>query len=113
MARNKKRRSQGKGSHSGGSRIPGPPPGIPMDVLLEQGVSSPITVVGERGDVTATSSVAPLLLTVPEVCTLLNVSRMTVHRMEKSGELPGRVKLGGQVRYHREMIEDWLKNKVQ
>jgi excisionase family DNA binding protein len=57
--------------------------------------------------------VAPLLLTVAEVCALLNVSRMTVHRLEKSGTLPGKVKLGGQIRYHREIIEKWILEQVE
>ncbi len=55
----------------------------------------------------------PLLLTVAELCELLHVSRMTLHRLEKSGELPGRVKLGGQVRYHREIIEKWLLERIE
>jgi excisionase family DNA binding protein len=54
------------------------------------------------------STVEPLLLTIGDVCALLNVSRSTVLRLEKSSGLPGRVKIGGQVRYHREIIEKWL-----
>jgi excisionase family DNA binding protein len=51
---------------------------------------------------------APLLLTISDLCGLLNVSRSTVNRLDKSGELPGRLQLGGQVRYHREVVETWL-----
>lgn len=55
----------------------------------------------------------PLLLTVSQVCDLLGgISRSTLVRMEKSGKLPGRVQLGGSVRYHRETIEAWLKEIV-
>jgi len=54
-----------------------------------------------------------LLLTVPEVCMLLNVSRSTVSRMEKSGSLPGRLLLGGSVRYHRDSITNWLYDQVK
>jgi excisionase family DNA binding protein len=54
----------------------------------------------------------PLLLTIADVCALLNVSRSTIDRLDKSGKLPGRVKLGGQVRYHRETLEQWLKQQV-
>jgi excisionase family DNA binding protein len=49
-----------------------------------------------------------LLLSCSEVCSLLKISRSTLDRLEKAGSLPGRVKLGGQVRYHRQVIEDWL-----
>jgi len=56
---------------------------------------------------------APLLVTVPQLCQLLNVSRSTLYRMEQAGVLPGRVKLGGQVRYHLETVQDWLRSLVQ
>lgn len=54
-----------------------------------------------------------LLLTVPQVCKLLNVSRSTVDRMAERGEIPGRMKLGGQVRYHRPTLQTWLEKKAQ
>jgi excisionase family DNA binding protein len=54
------------------------------------------------------SDVLPLLLTCADVCALLNISRSTLFRLEKSGEVPGRVTIGGQVRYHRQVIEEWL-----
>ena len=49
-----------------------------------------------------------LLLTVTDLCALLNLSRSTIVRMEKNGTIPGRLKVGGSVRYHREIIEKWL-----
>jgi excisionase family DNA binding protein len=55
-----------------------------------------------------TSEVLPLLLTLADVCALLNVSRSTVIRLEKAGGLPGRVTVGASVRYHRLVIEEWL-----
>jgi excisionase family DNA binding protein len=67
----------------------------------------------DKMGVAPVSAVAPLLLTVSDLCALLNVSRMTVYRMEKTGELPGKVKLGGQVRYHREIIEKWLLDQTK
>lgn len=54
------------------------------------------------------SDVLPLLLTLADVCALLNVSRSTVIRLEKAGGLPGRVTVGASVRYHRLIIEEWL-----
>jgi len=50
-----------------------------------------------------------VLLTVSDICKLLKVSRSTLIRMEKSGQLPGRLMLGGSVRYHRETIDAWLR----
>lgn len=59
--------------------------------------------------------VAPaILLTVSQVCDLLGgISRSTLVRMEKTGKIPGRVQLGGSVRYHREIIEEWVRSLVK
>lgn len=54
-----------------------------------------------------------LLLTVADLCGLLKISRTTLFRLEKSGEIPGRLSLGGQVRYHRETVENWLRSLVR
>lgn len=80
-----------------------------------QAVETPPVEVEETQPVleVSRSTVAPLLLTIADVCTLLNVSRSTLLRLEKSGALPGRVKLGGQVRYHRQIIEAWLLRQVE
>jgi excisionase family DNA binding protein len=56
-------------------------------------------------------TVSPLLLTCAEVCKLLSVSRSTLDRLGET--VPGRVKLGGQVRYHRETLENWLLDQVR
>jgi excisionase family DNA binding protein len=50
----------------------------------------------------------PWLLTVAQVCQLLNLSRSTVDRLAKRGELPGRLKLGGQVRYDAGTLRTWI-----
>lgn len=57
--------------------------------------------------VIATES-SSILLSVTEICALLKISRATLIRMDKAGKLPGRIKLGGSVRFHRETIENWL-----
>lgn len=55
-----------------------------------------------------------LLLTTRQVCDLLGgISRSTLVRMEKTGKIPGRVQLGGSVRYHREIIEEWVRSLVR
>jgi len=74
-----------------------------------QVVTAPIKKTTSSAQV---STVAPLLLTLADLCALLNVSRSTVYRLDASGDLPGKVKLGGQVRYHKEVIEKWLLEKV-
>lgn len=53
-----------------------------------------------------------VLLSVKEMCTLLKISRATLVRMDKAGKIPGRIKLGGSVRFHRETIENWIRGMV-
>lgn len=83
-------------------------------VVVKQGVAPPLPAekVQPARNVPA-STVEPLLLTIGDVSVLLNVSRSTLLRLEKSGGLPGRVKIGGQVRYHREIIEKWILAQVK
>ncbi len=52
----------------------------------------------------------PVLLSVADLCKMLKVSRSTLIRMEKSGLVPGRLVLGGSVRYHLETIRNWLQD---
>jgi len=61
-----------------------------------------------------TRPVAPnsLLLSVAEMCALLCISRATLIRMDNAGKIPGKIKLGGSVRFHRETVEAWLKNLI-
>jgi len=53
-----------------------------------------------------------VLLSVVETCALLKISRATLVRMDKSGLLPGRIKMGGSVRFHRETIIKWLESLI-
>lgn len=53
-----------------------------------------------------------ILLSVTEMCTLLKISRATLVRMDKSGKLPGRIKMGGSVRFHRETVDTWLQSLI-
>jgi excisionase family DNA binding protein len=46
------------------------------------------------------------------MCTLLRISRATLVRLDKGGKVPGRIKLGGSVRFHRETVESWLKGLI-
>ncbi len=79
--------------------------------VVAQPVAESVPVVSpppERKAKERGPDILPLLLTVSQVCALLNISRSTLFRLEKLGEIPGRVTIGGQVRYHRQVIEDWL-----
>jgi predicted DNA-binding transcriptional regulator AlpA len=51
-----------------------------------------------------------LLITQADLCALLKISRSTLARMEKQipSPVPGRVIIGGSVRYHRHVIESWI-----
>ena len=101
MSRHKKKKPQARPRPS----IDHDSRSVPMEVLLEQGPDyPPASAFGDE----AGPTVVPLLLTVTEVCALLKISRSTLIRLENAGTLPGRVKLGGQVRYHREVVEKWL-----
>ena len=68
--------------------------------------SRPLPAAHSSQAVLHTNSV---LLTVSDICKLLKISRSTLIRMERSSQLPGRMMLGGSVRYHRETIDAWLR----
>lgn len=76
--------------------------------VAESAAPSPERKAKEKGP-----EILPLLLTVSQVCALLNISRSTLFRLEKSGGIPGRVTLGGQVRYHRQVIEEWFMEQAK
>ena len=44
-----------------------------------------------------------------DLCEMLRISRTTLHRMDKRGEIPGRITLGSRtVRYWKPAVDDWL-----
>jgi predicted DNA-binding transcriptional regulator AlpA len=90
-------------------RITGQHPGV---VKQGEALTHPPEKVQPATKVPA-STVEPLLLSIADVCALLNVSRSTLLRLEKVSGLPGRVKLGGQIRYHRGIIEKWLLEQIK
>ncbi len=53
-----------------------------------------------------------ILLSVNEMCKLLKISRATLVRFDKSGKLPGRIKMGGSVRFHRKTVDNWLQSLI-
>ncbi len=44
------------------------------------------------------------LLTIPQLCRYLSISRATLYRLD----LPGRLKVGNQVRFHKPTIDQWI-----
>lgn len=58
----------------------------------------------------------PLLFTQQDLCDLMQISRSTLARIEKrllliGGAIPGRVLVGGSVRYQREAVHGWLSGR--
>ena len=53
-----------------------------------------------------------IVLSVAEMCKLLKISRATLVRMDKAGQIPGRMKIGGSVRFHRPTIDSWLQSLI-
>lgn len=74
--------------------------------------TAPNTSTAKKPRETPAGKATDVLLSVKEMCGLLKVSRATLVRMDKSGQLPGRIKLGGSVRFHRETVESWLHSLI-
>lgn len=51
--------------------------------------------------------------TLKEMCELLGVSRSTLDRMAQKKLIPGRVKIGGQIRYHKASVSRWITDQVR
>ncbi len=51
--------------------------------------------------------------TIGEMRELLRVSRSTLDRMAKKNEIPGRIKVGGQIRYHKPTVSRWIAEQVR
>ncbi len=51
-----------------------------------------------------TDAIAQTLLTIPQLCHYLSISRATLYRLE----LPGRLKVGSQIRFHKPTIDQWI-----
>jgi len=100
MARNKKRTKPQNQGRVKTNPVQTPSEGaetasLPCAVIVDQ----PVAVL------TAQTS---LVLTVADVCKLLKISRSTLLR----ANIPGKMKVGGSVRYHRGVLETWLKEKA-
>ena len=53
-----------------------------------------------------------LLLTVQEAAKALNISRTTLYQMLGTGEIPGKVRIGRQIRVSVEALRAWISQKV-
>lgn len=85
------------------------PPRIAPDASepIDPPSGSPETETRQNGS-TAISEAGALVYTVPELAEALRVSRSTIDRLK----LPGRVRIGGQVRYLRSAIVAWLESQA-
>jgi excisionase family DNA binding protein len=51
------------------------------------------------------------VMTIIEVSDYLRIPTSTIYKLSREGALPGQ-KLGKQWRYHKDVIDDWLKGKL-
>ncbi|HPF40816.1 MAG TPA: helix-turn-helix domain-containing protein [Phycisphaerae bacterium] len=51
----------------------------------------------------------PIIMSAVEVARMLRISRRKVQLMAQAGEIPHR-RIGKLLRFHRESVENWLKN---
>ena len=52
------------------------------------------------------------ILTVKQLAAYLNMASVTIYRLAARGELPG-TKVGGQWRFHKQAIDEWLSRKPE
>jgi excisionase family DNA binding protein len=53
------------------------------------------------------------LLTVEELADLMRLKLGTVYKLSREGSIPGRVKLGGAVRFRESAIKRWIEKSEQ
>lgn len=74
--------------------------------------ASPLQPPAPKARKTPSPESGDVLLSVAEMCALLKISRATLIRLDKSGRIPGRIKLGGSVRFHRATVDSWLQSLI-
>lgn len=85
---------------------------VPVSRKAKNAIAEPISQPAPKAARKASTETRSILLSVVEMCDLLKISRATLNRMDKSGLIPGRIKLGGSVRFHRETVETWLQSMI-
>jgi excisionase family DNA binding protein len=67
---------------------------------------------GSMWDIVTGETMEPIsnILTVRQLATYLNMASVTIYRLAARGELPG-TKVGGQWRFHKQAIDEWLSRK--
>jgi len=53
----------------------------------------------------------PIVMTLSEVSEYLRIPVSTIYKLSREGTLPAK-KIGRNWRYHKDVIEDWLKGKT-
>lgn len=73
------------------------------------GVPTPISSLLTPPDVSCcVEAPLPVLVTTDELCKLLSLSRSSVERAVRGCQIPGRVVIGRQVRFHLPTVSAWL-----
>jgi excisionase family DNA binding protein len=57
-------------------------------------------------------TIESLFYTAEEMCKVLGLSRATLDRMTKRKAIPGKVKMGQAVKYHKSTIHRWINEQV-
>lgn len=84
--------------------VPNPRPSEVKPAVKESTNGTPTS----RKDTATAAASAALVYTVKELAHALSVSRATIDRLDAQGKLPGRIKIGQQVRYVRYVVQHWL-----
>jgi len=77
---------------------------MPRQTVESEDVTRKMAVVQEK----PVQSQPPLLLTQPDLASLLQVSPRKIRAMTSTGQVPGVIKLGRCIRYRRADIEKWI-----
>lgn len=48
------------------------------------------------------------MLKVPEAGALMGIGKSKAYQMAQRGEMPGLVRMGGSLRVHKKVLEDWI-----
>lgn len=58
------------------------------------------------------AAAAPVVLTLRQLSSYLQITESTLYKLVESGRVPGR-KVGRQWRFHRDVIDRWLSERAQ
>lgn len=74
--------------------------------------SEPVPAVSGDSPASGSPLVSGGWMSSDALCKRLGVSRSTLDRMVRAGEIPGRVMIGRQARWSVVVVEDWLRKRM-